>query len=583
MTPSRWAQAWRGVGLPYAALLAVACGPAPVASRAAPETPAAVSPPSEGHPSDRLRLRVSLRPEASEDATRLNVSLTLWGADGELTMWQVPGTWPGSTPIQVSCTNTEESRAERSPPSRQSIDAEPDGIFNVSEACQNATVQLDYVLSTPPLGHVLWRLDERGFVARGRELLVLPNIGDVPTETIVEIDARAFGTDGRAVSSIGIGAERQAPMTAEALENAWFAAGWFGSAVFEASEGHDEAAWFGSPAFDPRPLAAEVASFRSAVRERFHDNHFRPLTLILIVDPTLDEFEVQRAPASIIVRVAPGSVLSARLRLAILHQAMKEWVGGQLALENDVHDELAWFTEGFARYFARELAFAFGLLSPAEYIDEVNALLATQAIILQPENARCRGQRPDVPSSGAPTCVLLDVTRGALHASELDVALRVAHGSLLDVVAELLRKRPGRLSLSAWQAVLSGADVDARLSKQFASGEAVIPPAAAFGRCYARGPRRYAESLRGFEYSWTSGTPFANVTSVDPHGPAAAAGLRSGDALERIDHLPIAPKRPIVLVHPGGERREYAGQLRMVPSVGWTLVADPHDERCALE
>ena len=85
MTPSRWAQAWRGVGLPYAALLAVACGPAPVASRAAPETPAAVSPPSEGHPSDRLRLRVSLRPETSEDATRLNVSLTLWGADGDRT------------------------------------------------------------------------------------------------------------------------------------------------------------------------------------------------------------------------------------------------------------------------------------------------------------------------------------------------------------------------------------------------------------------------------------------------------------------------------------------------------------------
>jgi hypothetical protein len=563
----------------------LACGPTGVASRAALEAPAAVSPASDDPPSasNRVRLRVSLRPETSEGASRSSVSLTLWGTDGERTMWQVPGTWPGSTPIQVTCTSTDETRAERSPVSRQTIDGEPDGIFNLSEACHDATVQLDYVLSKPPLGHTLWRLDERGFVARGHDLLVLPNIGDVPTETSVEIDARAFGTDGRAVSSIGIGAERQAPMTREALQNAWFAAGWFGSAVFEASEGHDEAAWFGSPAFDPRPLAAEVASFRSAVRERFRDHHFRPLTLILIVDPSVDEFEVARAPVSIIARVAPGAVLSARLRLAILHQVMKEWVGGQLALEDDVHEELAWFTEGFSRYFARELAFSFGLLSSSEYIDEVNALLATQAIILQPENARCRGQRPDVPSSGAPSCVLLDVTRGALHASELDVALRAGHGSLLEVVAELLRRRPGRLSLSAWQAVLGDADPDARLSKRFADGGAIIPPAAAFGRCFARGPRRYAESLRGFEYTWTSGTPFASVTSVDPHGPAAVAGLRAGDALERIDHLPIAPKRPIVLIHPGGERREYRGQLRTLASVGWTLVADPHDPRCAPE
>ena len=585
MTHPRWARAWRAASVLYAVVWGAACGPARAVGPAAPAPglPAAPVAASAGAalPSAavRPRLRVALRPDTGEATGGLHVSITLWGTDSERVAWRVPATWPEAMSIAVTC-------AQPEGPERTAMPSAADGVLDLQPlaACRHAAaVQLDYVLATPASASPHWQLDERGFVARGRDVLILPaRLGEQPVETLVQIDAGAFGSDGRAVSSIGIGAERQAAMTPEALQSSVLAAGWFGSALFETSEGHDEAAWFGSPAFDPRPLAAEVASFRSAARERFRHTDFRPLTLILIVDPRVDQFEVVRAPVSIFVRVAPGSALSPSLRLAILHQVMKEWIGGQLVLEDDAGHELAWFTEGMCRYLSRELAFAFGLLTPAEYIDEVDSLLSTQAILLQRENASCPGSPPSEPGAA---CVLLDLVRGALHASELDVALRAARGSMLGVLTELVQQRRGRLSLSAWQAVLAsaGADRDARLSKQFAQGAAVIPAAAAFGRCYARGPRRYAESLRGFEYSWTSGAPAATVTSVDPRGPAAAAGLRSGDALERIDHLPFAPQRPIVLTRAGGEPLEYQGQLRTVPSVGWTLIADPHDERRPLE
>ena len=222
------------------------------------------------------------------------------------------------------------------PPLEQRVLQAPPGellaLGAASASSAKLRLELDYRLQIPAEapGNVL---NAQRFLAEGRQLFFLPaSLGEVGTETLVAIDASAYGSDGRAVSSIGIGAERRAPMTARAIEEGAFAAGYLGSAVFQAPEGQDEMAWFGSTLFDPRPLAAEIASFRSAVRERLNDHWEAPLTTILSVEPQLPAFYVRRAPASVVLRIAPGQVLSAQLRLSILHQVLKEWIGGRVAL-----------------------------------------------------------------------------------------------------------------------------------------------------------------------------------------------------------------------------------------------------------
>jgi hypothetical protein len=107
-----------------------------------------------------------------------------------------------------------------------------------------------------------FHLDAQRFFGEGRQLFILPAaLAADRMPALVAIDASAYGSDGRAVSSLGLGAERRAEMTSHAIEEAVFAAGYLGSAVFQAPEGQDEAAWFGSPLFDPRLLAADIASF----------------------------------------------------------------------------------------------------------------------------------------------------------------------------------------------------------------------------------------------------------------------------------------------------------------------------------
>jgi hypothetical protein len=273
---------------------------------------------------------------------------------------------------------------------------------------------------------------------------------DASIPTLVAIDASGYGPDGRAVSSIGLGPARRAPMTERAVEEAVFAAGYLGSAVFEAPEGEDEVAWFGSPLFDPRPLAAEIASFRSAVRERLRDRRMAPLTAILSVESELPAFEVRRAPASVVVRVAPGQVLSAQLRLSILHQVLKEWIGGRVALVNEAGTEEVWLTEGLCRYFARQLAFEFGLITPLEYLEEINGLLATQNALGAPEHAAACAAEASVPGGAFSNCRnLLALARGALLAGELERALAARGNSLSALLASWLGDAHARVGVSA--------------------------------------------------------------------------------------------------------------------------------------
>jgi len=484
---------------------------------------------------------------------------------------------------RAGCAATNDAPA----PERRVLRAEPGSLLSLGATPETPAgplrVELEYQLDLSATA----LLDTRHLLAEGRQLFFLPAPGDQASrETLVAIDASAFGSDGRAVSSIGLGAERRAPMTLAAIDDAVFAAGYLGSAVFLAPEGRDEAAWFGSPLFDLRPLAAEIASFRSAVRERLNDRWDTPLTTILSVEMGLPTFDVRRAPASVVVRVTPGQTLSAELRLSILHQVLKEWIGGRLTLVDDGGVEAVWFTEGLCRYLARQLAFEFGLIAPLEWLDELNGLLAIQSVLGAPEHAAACDAERALPGGPFSSCRdLLALARGALLSGELDRLLAAQRHSLAALLAGWLRDAQTPLEPSVWAAALerdAGEPATALLAA-FARGAPIVPPSSAFGACFARAPRRLAESELGFDYRFDAAAPAGArwlATRVSAESPAFAAGLRADTPLAAIDFAPYAAERPIRLLPAGGEPLEVRPHTHSVASVAWKRVVGVPDKRC---
>ncbi|MEY4550304.1 MAG: hypothetical protein RL685_6499 [Pseudomonadota bacterium] len=576
------------------------------------------------------QLRLRLRPVSNEAGGIVDVALTVTGPASALRSWRAPQL-AGALDVRVTLSPDGCAGA----PVTQQLHVVGGELLALSLPQQAATVtlRLEYTVPPQPLAPPHWRLEPNWFLAYGRRLLLLPADRGWSADVQVEIDPSSYGEAAGGVSSLGL-AQRSAPepihVTVPALEQTLFAAGWLGSAVFDAPEGHDEAAWFGSTLFDVRLMAAEVASFRTAVREVLHDATARPLTLLLMAD--LEQgFEARRAPISVLVRVAASERLAAGLRLEVLQQVIKEWIGGQLSVQEDGVEPL-WFGEGLSRYLARELALEFGLITPEEFAADINSLMAMQAVLAQHEcthtpakNSATDAAAKDTAANGtaangtaangaaakdetaaeaegsSSSCArVLEAARGILHATELDTALRAQRSSLIDVLTGLLRRGgSGALSPSDWRAALESAGGSAEKKKGSpkqgspavraheaflaAGARPLLLPSNVFGPCFVREPTRFVESRLSFvlERSAEPAAPL-RVTAVDPASPAEVAGLRPDTLLRRIEHVPYDPRRSIRLTLQDGLILEYRGSEARVPGFAWRRVPGVKDERCRM-
>jgi len=601
--------ALRAAGVGSALVYVLGCGAAVVPASRAPDAhspsanesvpPAALAPAAENALPDRRRpalpqLSVQLHPRPGEDgAGVVEVSIEISAPAAQLASWHVPASLPGTPEIRVVVESA--SGSDSTPAVELTWHAQRGESLHLPPAANlPATLhaRLAYQLLAPPGARELWHLDQNWFLAQGSGLLVLPSDPALVTEARLAIDASAYGQTARAVSSLGIGPERRSRMTLAAVKQSLFAAGSLGSAVFDAPEGHDEAAWFGFIGFDSRLVAAEVASFRTAVRELLSEAELRPLTMITTVERDANGFEVLRAPGSVLVRVSPADQLTAGLRLSILHQVLKEWIGGQLTLFDERGAELVWFTEGICRFLAQELALEFGLVSPAEFAAEVNAVMGIQAVLSQPQYAaRC------APAASTPagstlaaneppphSCNVLQLARGALHATELENALRTQGSSLVALLARLLASEKVLMAPSIWlEALRNAAGPRAvRSEEEFAQGQPVLLTSSAFGPCFTRERTRYPESKLGLPVELSPEQLPWTVTNLDPSSPAFAAGLRPGAIVRAIDHVPYDAARPIRLWLADGSRIEYLGPHTLVPSYAWKRVAGVHENLCRM-
>jgi hypothetical protein len=153
-----------------------------------------------------------------------------------------------------------------------------------------------------------------------------------------------------------------------------------GTAEFRADDGDDWALWNGAPAFDVRAVAAEVAGFRAAVRERFGAlGDRRTLGLFVDVDAQRPKgaFSVGRHGDVVYVRVGPTDVWSGPLRLATLAAVSRGYIGETVRLPAGEDD--GWFAGGGAHAFTRSLLASWQGIDAEELARDQNALLVSAA------------------------------------------------------------------------------------------------------------------------------------------------------------------------------------------------------------
>ena len=433
------------------------------------------------------------------------------------------------------------------------------------------------------------------------DALLLPDVdAGRKVKTLLKLDLSTYGTDGErgtfvsgAASSFGIGSSREVSASREELRNAVIVAGRMGTAIFDALEGHDEAAWFGYTAFDPRPVSADTAAFRTAAAEFFGERSSTPQTLLIVPVPGMaGAFMASRRTQSVLVHVAVADTWSAPLRISTAVETLHAWIGERLWVGPEEPARVyegAWFADGFARHLARDLLFRFGLVTPLEMAAEVNSLESSIAMSpLTNESNAALAKRTKEPG-----VVPMLVARGTLYALLVDAGIRQKTNgkrSVNDVIRDLYKKakeKRGPLPTSAWSdAVL--AELGSSGPKDFAEiiekGGNFDIPSNALGPCFRKETRNFFKYDLGFDDAASRKTDPPKIVGVRKDGPAYRAGLRDGDEVIKIQRSPgRSDVEAVVVVTRNGkdETIRYAPAGAKVKGRGWVRVADVPDEKCA--
>jgi predicted metalloprotease with PDZ domain len=575
---------------------------APPKPRASAE-PSATKSPAETKDGSAFRLTVTIKPVA--ESSSVEVEITARGPASDLDEWSIAAA-PASLralhardidgPVAVSTSpgaSDEKTAARPAAPAPLRIQLAKPPL---------GTLHLGYTLSARPRSLAttpVVEVDADFFRAIGQTLIALPEAAtnemvtaditiDISDYTGASSDAPVYG----AASSFGLGASRAVKARGRELREAAFFMGRMGTALFDTTEGRDEAAWFGYTTFDPRPIAADVASFRTAAGQIFRDNDSRPATFFILPDGrNVGAFVAARRAGGVIVQVSIGEPWSGPVRIAVAAEILKAWIGERLWIGPSApgkETEAYWFTEGVARHLARDLLFRFGLLAPSELLDEVHGLAGTLA------TSPLKGQTNASLAARAsePGVLPLLVSRGALYATRVDAEIRAKSGgktSLDDVLRALYtkaREARGPLPASAWiEAVekeLGEGESDAFAAIIEKGGEIRVPDAA-LGPCFRASPRRYEAYELGFEEVSEPADP-RKIASVRAGGPAERAGLRAGDEIVEAKITRGRSDVPVsITIERGGAKKTITYRPAGPPAqgLGWARKKEIPDESCA--
>ncbi|MFT4025773.1 MAG: peptidase M61 [Novosphingobium sp.] len=430
--------------------------------------------------------------------------------------------------------------------------------------------------------------DGQGVSAAGHMFLLLPP-GEGHYRTTYAWDLSRAPSGSRGVSSLGEGRRTAAkPLNGAELRMSFFMAGRIGTWPAKVPAAGFFGAWQGSPCFDAGELLGWTGDLYGRYARFFGRKDAQPYGVFLRHNPINAGGGVGLHNAFVTTFGKNSCRDLGKIRLTLAHEMFHTF---QPFITEPGGLESSWFGEGLATFYQARLPFRFGLLTPEQYIADVNWTAARYYT-----SAMARVPNREVPARfWADTRVrTLPYDRGMLYFAALDDELRKASGgkrSLDDLMkAMLARETAGKGNANAdWEALLRHDLGEAAVSRfrGFLEGEIPIPASDAFGPCF----RRIVKPMRRYELGFEPAVlaePRRVVRGVIPGSAAADAGLRDGD--EIVDPVPQdtiqgeQTERLHLRIRRTGQvfALEYLPRGETVDAWQWERVAGPIDAHCRL-
>ena len=219
------------------------------------------------------------------------------------------------------------------------------------------------------------------------------------------------------------------------------------------------------------------------------------------------------------------------LKITLAHEMLHTFVGG---LDKPEGLASSWYSEGMAVYYARLLALRAGQITPAQFLEDLNATAGryyTDAMI-----ATANAEIPE--RFWADTRIrVLPYDRGSMYFAVVDQEVRAASGgkrTLDNLLLAMLERRRQQLSVDqdAWVSLVTK-ELGEKGKTEFESmlsGAIQLPGSGAFGPCFTRTTKVLRRYQLGFDPKVLV-EPKRIIRDLIPGSAAERAGLRNGDEI----------------------------------------------------
>jgi len=336
-------------------------------------------------------------------------------------------------------------------------------------------------------------------------------------------DLSALPKDSTATSSFGEGDVALPDGPADQLASTVFMAGPMKREPGVVSQTGFSSAWLGQPPFDPAPLMAWTNRLHGWMSGFFQDKSVPPYRVFLRYNP------INAGGGTALTRsfltTYGADTKGDSLKGTLSHEMVHTWTDS---------DAGQWYGEGIAVHYQGLLPFRAGLLSPEEFLEDLND--TARRYYANPLNDTPDGEI--APRFWEDSRIrVLPYDRGGLYFAMLDGRLRRASGgkrSIDDLVREMNRRFAAgqKADDAAWIAlIVQDLGEDGRkLHQSMLAGGLMLPEADDFGPCFTRTTAKVRRFELGFEPKSLVGTT-KTIRGLIPGSEAAKAGLKDGDVV----------------------------------------------------
>jgi predicted metalloprotease with PDZ domain len=419
-----------------------------------------------------------------------------------------------------------------------------------------------------------------GMSGVGNTFILVPEAKG-PWRVALHWDLAKLPAGSTAMSSFGDGDQVLPPGPAARLQSALYMAGPMHREPAQVKPEGFSAAWLGDPPFDPRPLMVWAGRLHGWMSRFFEDPAEPPYRVILRYNP-INAGGGAALFNSFLLTWGETAKDPEKLKGTLSHEMIHTWtatgLGGQ------------WYGEGIAVHYQALLPLRAGLISPADFLNDLNATARryyTNAL----------NDTPDAevaPRFWEDTRIrTLPYDRGSMYFAVLDGKIRRASGGkrgLDDLIREMVRrKRAGEpADDAAWLGLITRAlgEDGRRLHADMLAGKLMVPQSGDFGPCFARTTGRFRRFDLGFDPKSLVGD-VKTIRGLDPASEAARAGLKDGDVVTyavALDSVQGDPQRTLTLRVIRDGRTfpiTYLPRGETVEAYQWARVPGAPDSRCA--